>query len=178
MHSEKIPSQCQNFLGRRGKSWSSFNYFHVVLTCLGSKETFLCELGGFKASFAFMHDIDLDSLEGLLTSLHTLLDYSSRFNSPPFPDRKREVQRDSSLRWQNHSMGDCRTTCHVPTQGYVSSSTHHSIPSSQKGLRSLWSKGLWIFFFSASELMPSHWRQPLAALALQEAGPATRNPSS
>lgn len=43
-----------------------FNHFGV-LTCLSSKETFLCEIWGFEASFVFMCGIDLGSLESLST---------------------------------------------------------------------------------------------------------------
>lgn len=55
-------------------SWTGFKHFCVVLTCLSSVETFSFRARGFKAAFVFMHSIDLDSQEDLLTSLHTLAD--------------------------------------------------------------------------------------------------------
>lgn len=45
----KFLLNAKTFLGGK-KSWTSFNHFHVVLTCLSSKKSFLCELGAFKAS--------------------------------------------------------------------------------------------------------------------------------
>ena len=172
MHSGKNPFSTPKLLeGKKKKtSWTSLSHFCIVLIYLSSKETFFCELKGFKEGFVFVHGIDLDSPEG------------SPDISPHLPWLIQQVQQ-ALLHWQGEGgtekfrassevtkplHGGAWAEYPINTQDCVITSPHPSFPAPRKHQGLSDERGHRIVMFSASHLMSPLGRQPVASLALRE----------
>lgn len=164
--------------GKKENSWTSFNHFCVVLTCLSSKETFLCELRGFKACFVFMCGIDLDSPEGLL-SLHTLPDLIQQVQQAPHSlTRRGRYRKFQSLLWGNKTFPwwSVELNTKFPSTP-VWSPPHITAFLAQSKDWDLWWKRLWDFYVLCFLPEAPPWRQPPAVSPGDRAGSALRDPT-